>query len=542
MQPDFFKNYFVLNRITVELRPLIVGAKIISVFTQEKDKLVFIIESEGKEKFIEISVNPGFPYVILKQDYSRAKKNTYEVFRSFMNSNISGIFIADNDRIITISTSSGNIFFTVRGKFTNVFVIDNKERLETFLKTEDKEVKKIKEELLSETYIDGFHNLDFIDEDTELNLENIRNKYPIISKEIIQEVKSRSSDGLSELKKVISEIYYSKPVVVLDKINFTTSISFDSFHCNQGQVGERFENILDALNFYLLKRNYLEEKNSKIKRIEKHLERQLKKVSSKINDLRGLIDRGSKEEEYKRIGNLLLIYLKKIKPGLNEITIEDIYNEGKDITIKLNPKLSPKENTDWYFDKSKSDRILIQKSEKLLRLSQIEFEKLKKSQNNLSKLDSIKEINLLMKDLKMKENEKKSQMADIKIKFKRYKIAGKYDVFVGKDSANNDLLTTKFAKQNDYWFHARSVSGSHLVLRVENTKEGIPKNVIKKAAALAAYHSKAKTAGLVPVSYTFKKYVVKRKGMPVGQVSLLREETVLVKPEIPKDCEYITEE
>ena len=366
-----------------------------------------------------------------------------------------------------------------------MFVIDNKERLETFLKTEDEEVKKIKEELLSETYIDEYHNLDFIDEDTELNLENIRNKYPIVSKEIIQEVKSRSGGGLSELKKIISEIYYSKPVVVLDKINFTTSISFDSFHCNQGQVGERFENILDALNFYLLKRDYLEEKNSKIKRIEKHLERQLKKVSSKINDLRGLIDRGSKEEEYKRIGNLLLINLKDIKPGLNEITLEDIYNEGKDITIKLNPKLSPKENTDWYFDKSKSDRILIQKSEKLLRLSQIEFEKLKKSQNNLSKLDSIKEINLLMKDLKMKENEKKSQMVDIKIKFKRYKIMGKYDVFVGKDSVNNDLLTTKFAKQNDYWFHARSVSGSHVVLRVENTKEGISKRCNKKSRIIS---------------------------------------------------------
>ncbi|MDP2363753.1 MAG: NFACT RNA binding domain-containing protein, partial [Ignavibacteria bacterium] len=88
---------------------------------------------------------------------------------------------------------------------------------------------------------------------------------------------------------------------------------------------------------------------------------------------------------------------------------------------------------------------------------------------------------------------------------------------------------------------ARSVSGSHLVLRVENTKEGIPKDVIKKAASLAAYHSKAKTAGVVPVAYTFKKYVVKRKGMPVGQVSLLKEEVLLVKPEIPESCEYLTE-
>ncbi|MBT8378807.1 MAG: DUF814 domain-containing protein, partial [Ignavibacteria bacterium] len=103
----------------------------------------------------------------------------------------------------------------------------------------------------------------------------------------------------------------------------------------------------------------------------------------------------------------------------------------------------------------------------------------------------------------------------------------------------NDLLTTKFAKQNDLWFHARSVSGSHVVLRVENTKEAVPKNILKKTASLAAYHSKAKTAGTVPVAYTFKKYVVKKKGDPVGTVHLLREDVLLVKPEIPKDCEYV---
>jgi predicted ribosome quality control (RQC) complex YloA/Tae2 family protein len=75
---------------------------------------------------------------------------------------------------------------------------------------------------------------------------------------------------------------------------------------------------------------------------------------------------------------------------------------------------------------------------------------------------------------------------------------------------------------------------------VENTKESIPKPILKKAASLAAFHSKAKTAGVVPVAYTFKKYVVKKKGDPVGTVHLLREDVLLVKPEIPIGCEYIS--
>ena len=97
----------------------------------------------------------------------------------------------------------------------------------------------------------------------------------------------------------------------------------------------------------------------------------------------------------------------------------------------------------------------------------------------------------------------------------------------------------QFAKQNDYWFHARSVPGSHVVLRVENTKEIIPKNVLKKTASLAAFHSKAKTSGLVPVSFTQKKYVVKKKGMESGKVALLKEDVLIVKPEIPTGCVYI---
>jgi predicted ribosome quality control (RQC) complex YloA/Tae2 family protein len=122
--------------------------------------------------------------------------------------------------------------------------------------------------------------------------------------------------------------------------------------------------------------------------------------------------------------------------------------------------------------------------------------------------------------------------------FKHYIIDNKYNLYVGKDSKNNDLLTVKFAKQNDYWFHARGVPGSHAVLRTDNSKEAIPKSVLKKAASVAAFHSKAKTSKLAPVSFTFKKYVVKRKGMDAGQVAMLKEDVIMAVPEIPQGCEY----
>ena len=136
-----------------------------------------------------------------------------------------------------------------------------------------------------------------------------------------------------------------------------------------------------------------------------------------------------------------------------------------------------------------------------------------------------------------------SQTDDKKDKssFRHFLVGGRYHIFVGKDSKNNDLLTTQFAKQNDFWFHARSVSGSHVVLRVENTKEVIPKNILQKAASVAAYYSKAKTSKLVPVTYTLKKYVSKNSRHEPGQVTVTKETVLLVKPEIPKDCEMIND-
>jgi len=155
--------------------------------------------------------------------------------------------------------------------------------------------------------------------------------------------------------------------------------------------------------------------------------------------------------------------------------------------------------------------------------------------------ESAVNIDSIMKELKIKQEVQKKSEEDIKSKFRHYIIDGKYNVYVGKDSKSNDFLTMKFAKQNDYWFHARSVSGSHVVLKNEYPKEGIPKNILKSAASIAAYHSKAKTSGMVPVSYTQKKYVTKKKGMDPGKVALLREDVLIVKPEIPAGSKYESE-
>ncbi|MCH7964878.1 MAG: DUF814 domain-containing protein [Bacteroidetes bacterium] len=539
------KNYFYLNKFVIEAGKILRGKKVYNIFTQEKDKLILEFGEEDEKMFLEMYVNPGQPHINIRTSYSRAKKNTIDVFPEACGQIISSIKIAIDDRIIKIDLNSAALFFTIRGKYTNVLFIDDDNTISSFKKLDEDSLNDLSQEILSKNYISSFNNLNVKLESDDYYFD-IKKKYPIIGNEIIKEAKRRDkSDDENKsliLEKVLNEIIEIQPTVFIDDNSGEIHLAPETFDVFEHTEKKSFDTLIEAQTFFLSKKRFISEKLRLLKLITKQLERELKKTVNKLNKLNTVVQRESKEEEYNRLGNLLLVNISKIKRGMDSIEVENIYGSNEIIKIKLNPKLPPKKNIDNYFNKSKSEKISIEKSKELLVQTKIKFNELKKTEKILKSIDDLKELKEIMKKMKIKDKDYVESKDDIKLKFKHYIIDDKYNVYVGKDSKNNDLLTTRFAKQNDFWFHARSVSGSHVVIRVENTKEAIPKSVLKKVAALAAYHSKAKTAGIVPVTYTYKKYVIKKKGYPVGTVHLLREDVLLVKPEIPKGCEFVVDE
>jgi predicted ribosome quality control (RQC) complex YloA/Tae2 family protein len=536
------KNYFFLNRFVLEAETLLVNQKIHSVFSQEKEKLIIEFGNEDS-RYLEICVNPGNPYIIFLESYSRAKKNTIDLFPEFEKNIIDSFEIATDDRIIRLKSGSNSLFFTIRGKFTNVISVNSDGSIQAFKKIDENDLEKIKEEFFGKYFTNIFNIPELGIFNENVDLKSVGEKYPVISKEIIWETEQRLSNtknnSLKFLEEVIIDIKNAHSTVFINEQTAEVHLAVDTFRIFNYDQQKTFDSIITAQTYFLAKKYFYDAKASRLKIIKKFIDRESGKISNKINNLRGVIERGRRDEEYSKIANLLLINLKNIKPGQTEIVLEDIYAGNEKLKIKLDTKLSPKKNVDRYFEKAKSEKIGFQKSKELLEKAIKDLNKLKSVEQKIEETESIKELDLIMRELKLKPADPVKEKDDISSKFKHYIIDEKYNVYVGKDSKNNDLLTTRFAKQNDYWFHARSVSGSHVVLRVDNSKEVVPKSVLKKAAALAAYHSKAKTSGVAPVSFTFKKYVVKKKGFPAGTVHLLREDTLLVKPEIPNGCEYV---
>jgi predicted ribosome quality control (RQC) complex YloA/Tae2 family protein len=541
------QNYFFLNRFILEIQPLLIDSTIEELFSQEKSKLIIMLSKSDQLFALELCVIPGNSYLNLRQNYSRAKKNTMNFFNDLSGKKISSIEIADNDRIVKIGCSNSDIYFAIRGKFTNIFYSDNEHPLEVFKSIDEQNLLELKKEFDHKIFINRYNSIQLQVAEGDNIIEDIRQKYPFIGSELSKEIKARinntdSDTVLKTINQILKEINNSKPCVFVNESEQEVHIGFENFKSFPFTEEKIFDSIIEAVNFLLSKKHQLIYRYSKLKLIKNHLDKELKKISNKINNLQSLVERGSRDEVYSRLGKLVLANLASVKSRMTSIIVEDIFSNGEKIKIELNPKLSPQKNAEYYFDKSRSEKISFSKNVQLLEKARNDFNHFRIIDDSLNNIESIKDLDALMKKLKIKISDESEAKEDLSLKFKEYLVDNKFRVFVGKDSRNNDFLTTRFAKQNDYWFHARGVSGSHVVLRIDNTKEPVPKNILKKAAALAAYHSKAKTAGVVPVAYTFKKYVVKKKGDPAGTVHLLKEDVLLVKPEIPNGCEYVQAE
>jgi len=114
-----------------------------------------------------------------------------------------------------------------------------------------------------------------------------------------------------------------------------------------------------------------------------------------------------------------------------------------------------------------------------------------------------------------------------------YELKDGWIVLAGKTDRDNDQLSLKTAHPDDWWFHVRGMSGSHVLLRTQKGMEP-DRQTLKQAAAIAAYHSKARSGGTVAISCTKARYVSKPRGAKPGTVAIRKEITLKVKPSLPE--------
>ena len=265
-------------------------------------------------------------------------------------------------------------------------------------------------------------------------------------------------------------------------------------------------------------------------RIRKDLSRTDRLVTALSGDLKS----ADRIDEYRQAGDLILAHLKDLRTGMERADLTGY--DGNAVAVTLDPKHSPSRNAELYFKKYKKARTGRDIITARLRQATEEAANLK---SLLIDLDQAKDAEALMairSKLVAKGHfggkpaqQRKTQQGAASPAIRRILFNG-WDILVGKSAAGNDHLTMKIARPDDLWLHAEGMPGSHVLIRNPNAVD-IPPEVLKKAASLAAFHSKGRHAGKVSVTYTRAGFVKKPKGAKPGLVTLQERKSLMVKPE-----------
>lgn len=248
--------------------------------------------------------------------------------------------------------------------------------------------------------------------------------------------------------------------------------------------------------------------------VQTSLERNRKKYELQMKQLKDTEGR----EKFRIYGELINVYGYGIPEGSKKLECLNYYT-NEDISIPLDPVLTPQENAQKYFAKYNKLKRTFEALDSLSKETNDEIQYLESISNSLDIALSDADLTQLKEEL--------VQTGYIKRRFtkKKVKITSKplhylssdgFDIYVGKNNLQNDELTFHFATGNDWWFHAKGAPGSHVIVKTMGKE--LPDTTFEDAGRLAAYYSKNRGSEKVEIDYIEKKHVKKPNGAKPGFV------------------------
>ena len=295
---------------------------------------------------------------------------------------------------------------------------------------------------------------------------------------------------------------------------------------------KRSDSFCELLDNYYIERDSADRMRVKSADLARVLTNLVNRTTNKINiqtrELAACADR----EQLRIKGDLLQANLWRIEKGAESVAVENFYDENNsELEIKLNPAISPAQNAQkFYKDYNKAKNaanildVQIEKGREELRY-------LESLQDVLARVTSEKELNQLRQecmDMGYIKRPRSAAKRPAQLPPLEYTTSDGFRVLVGRNNRQNDQLTLKTASKRDMWLHTKDIAGSHVIIVSDG--RNVSDTAIREAAALAAYHSKARESSNVPVDYTLVKYVSKPAGAKPGMVIFVNNRTVYVTP------------
>ena len=297
-------------------------------------------------------------------------------------------------------------------------------------------------------------------------------------------------------------------------------------------IRKEYDSISRLLEDYYAEKNTLtriRQKSVDRRRVvQTALERNRKKYDLQAKQLRDTENR----EKFKVYGELIHTYGYNLEPGAKKLEALNYYTNEM-ITIPLDSTKTPQENALKYFEKYNKQKRTFEALTSLI----------EETRDDISYLESVSnalDIALSEDDLtQIKEELIESGYIRRKFTKKKVKITSKpfhylssdgYHIYVGKNNLQNEELTFHFASGNDWWFHAKGIPGSHVIVKTNG--EELPDRTFEEAGKLAAYYSKNRGSEKIEIDYIEKKHVKKPKGGKPGFVVYYTNYSLMIDSDI----------
>ena len=284
--------------------------------------------------------------------------------------------------------------------------------------------------------------------------------------------------------------------------------------------------------------------------ISQAIQNQLAKLTIKENEFLERLQLSTQADDFKDKADLLMAHLHLWKIGMKEIKLTDFHSE-ESVIIPLDPTQNAAQNAQSFYKKHQKQKRAALAIAPLLEAVQQEIAYLEQvstavsllKQHELSALQEIRAELAQQGYLKVtaeyaprtKSNHKGGKNKTNGTKQEeipnchRFTTPNGFEVWVGRNNYQNDLISFRIAGEYDLWLHAQEISGSHVLLRLPAGSIADDQD-LQTAANYAAYYSRARQSDRVPVVYTIPKYVFKPKGAKPGMVVYTHEKILWGQP------------
>ena len=580
-----------LHLVTDELRHTILNGTIRHIEQLNPHSIVLKITQSTQTHFLLVSTHSvhARTHLIERPPKGQSRSHFADfLMKHVLRGKLTAVEQVGLDRVLKLTiapksdileTSPKSIIAEFMGKHSNIILIDEESgNILESIKHIDETMSRYREVLPGLTYTpppqqDKWHPLK-LDRDAFVSLlENRKvgwrflfNQIDGLSPTLAKEIIARAGDSATPTnlweayQQVVTcfQLDRNRPQVLIEADNSAQQLQSEDKPNSHARLGEGdkvvavsalklvqfpnirsrlFETMSEALSAYYDAVTRDEAMQSERNMLCQVLDKMSAALDRKQVSLRQDLANAEQAEDYRIKGELLTANLHHVQRGQTAIQVQNYYSPDLSaLSIELDPQLSPSENAQQYFRRYTKAKRGVSVIYQLIADNGAEQEVLQVYASEVEEAKGLKELRTIRSEFVKKgwiqENKRHSKQTESAGAFRKYTSPDGFQIYVGRNSKENDLLLRRVASSRDMWLHTKQIHGSHVVIRNPENKPGIPMPTLLKAAQIAAFFSKAQHSSYVPVDYTWFRYVVKPKGTAPGFVNYTHEKTLHVEPSL----------